>query len=103
MWRYSKERRLKLIAELYEWFFHHTESFEEGYGPDGDKDSAIPLGSEIAYLFGAIANDRHIILKVGRSPLYDMLTDRWGWQDEGKLPADHMVWEFIHVDKDEEQ
>lgn len=94
---WTPERALRLIAELGDWLVENTASFELGYGPDDSRSAEIPLGSEIAYLFRAIAKGERIDVDVYRSPLFAVLTDALGEQGPAQLPPDHPVWRFIHL------
>lgn len=86
--------RLALIAELADWLYAHTESWEEGYG----EAHANPVGADIAYLFGAIARDRTIVLDPGRNALWALLTDHLGEQGDDRLPSGHPVWGYISIE-----
>jgi len=74
--------RASLATDLYRLVFEYTETFEEN-----------KIGSDLAYLLGAILTNGFV--EWSASPeraLVKLLQDC--------LPADHLIWNFIHITKD---
>lgn len=70
-------RRLALIQEWSSWFHAQTESWK------------VPLGTQLAYLFAAMANDHYV--ELSRSSALVRLLRR------ENIPSSNRIWQFIRL------
>ena len=73
----TSDRRLALIREVYKAVFHETETFRKNN-----------IGSDLAYLFGAIANNS--VVSYTKEPLLRLLRARFR--------VSHNIWKFIVIE-----
>ena len=75
-------KRAELAQRVYEEALEHTETF------DGE------LGIQLAYLFGAILKNDHILLMTATSPEHAEVLEFF----QAIWPLQHPVWEFIQTE-----
>lgn len=80
---------LRIMRDVYDWLYRHTESFE----PRSEDDKYDTFGAEISYLLSAIMRNHRV--ELGKeSPLLYVLTDE-EFTFGGTEPPPEEVWNYI--------
>ena len=80
MKKLSAKKKVKLIKKWSNWFYDHTNSFEEG-----------TIGSELAYLYAAICKDSDYVVVAKDSDLYQLLIKE-------NISKDDKIWNYVFTD-----
>lgn len=71
-------QKIDLINYWSEWFYNHTNTFNGA------------LGTQLAYLWPAIANDKQISVAKNSAIVVLLM--------KNKIPADNLIWNFIDIE-----